>query len=98
MVVSVMMMVGTWVLEHVLEAVEVFPVRVGSFRTNVTSRQLSSSECWSRHAGIPDQPFNDKQRWIELRIGSSDTRFVLLMFDDGLKPGIVLEIDDHASR
>ena len=24
-----------------------------------------------------DQPFDDKQRWIELRIGSSDTRFVL---------------------
>ena len=26
---------------------------------------------------VTDQPFDDKQRWIELRIGSSDTRFVL---------------------
>ena len=24
-----------------------------------------------------DQPFDDKQRWIELRIGNSDTRLVL---------------------
>jgi len=24
-----------------------------------------------------DQPFNDRQRWIELRIGDSETRFVL---------------------
>ena len=24
-----------------------------------------------------DQPFNDKQRWIELRIGNAETRFVL---------------------
>ena len=37
-----------------------------------------------------DQPFNDKQRWIELRIGSSDTRLVLFMFDEqGLKPGMM---------
>ena len=34
-----------------------------------------------------DQPFNEKQRWIELRIGSSDTRFVLFTTDDGPKPG-----------
>jgi predicted enzyme related to lactoylglutathione lyase len=26
---------------------------------------------------ITDQPFGEGQRWIELRIGSSDTRFVL---------------------
>ena len=37
-----------------------------------------------------DQPFNDKQRWIELRIGSSDTRLVLFVFDEqGLKPGMM---------
>jgi predicted enzyme related to lactoylglutathione lyase len=35
-----------------------------------------------------DQPFNEKQRWIELRIGSSETRLVLFIFDEqGLKPG-----------
>ncbi|MEQ1516879.1 MAG: VOC family protein, partial [Usitatibacteraceae bacterium] len=28
-----------------------------------------------------DQPFNDKQRWIELRIGDSQTRFVLFTPD-----------------
>jgi len=26
---------------------------------------------------VTDQPFDDKQRWIELRIGTADTRFVL---------------------
>jgi len=34
---------------------------------------------------VTDQPFNEKQRWIELRIGSSDTRFVLFgMGDDAM--------------
>ena len=26
---------------------------------------------------VTDQPFDDHQRWIELRIGTADTRFVL---------------------
>ena len=33
---------------------------------------------------VTDQPFNEKQRWIELRIGSSDTRFVLFGMDEGM--------------
>ena len=36
---------------------------------------------------VTDQPFDDKQRWIELRIGRSDTRFVLFTAD-GMKPGM----------
>jgi predicted enzyme related to lactoylglutathione lyase len=46
---------------------------------------------WTEQVGfrvLTDQPFNEKQRWIELRIGSSDTRFVLFMFDEGMKPGM----------
>jgi len=35
---------------------------------------------------LTDQPFGS-QRWIELRIGSSDTRFVLFTTDEGPKPG-----------
>jgi catechol 2,3-dioxygenase-like lactoylglutathione lyase family enzyme len=31
---------------------------------------------------VTDQPYDDKQRWIELRIGSSDTRFVLFDMDE----------------
>lgn len=46
---------------------------------------------WTERVGfrvLPDQPFDESQRWIELRIGSSDTRLVLFEFDgDGLKPG-----------
>jgi len=30
---------------------------------------------------ITDQPFDEKQRWIELRVGASDTRFVLFTPD-----------------
>ena len=30
---------------------------------------------------VTDQPFNDKQRWIEMRIGGSDTHFVLFTTD-----------------
>ncbi len=46
---------------------------------------------WTEQVGfrvLTDQPFNEKQRWIELRVGSSDTRFVLFMFDEGMKPGM----------
>jgi predicted enzyme related to lactoylglutathione lyase len=31
---------------------------------------------------LTDQPHDDKQRWIELRIGGSTTRFVLFTMDD----------------
>ena len=31
---------------------------------------------------VTDQPHDDKQRWIELRIGSSDTHFVLFTMDE----------------
>ena len=34
-----------------------------------------------------DQPFDGGQRWIELRIGNSDTRLVLFTMDGGPKPG-----------
>ena len=30
---------------------------------------------------MTDQPFDEKQRWIELRVGSSETRFVLFTPD-----------------
>ena len=36
---------------------------------------------------VTDQPFDGKQRWIELRIGMSDTHFVLFTMDGGPKPG-----------
>ena len=36
---------------------------------------------------VTDQPFDDKQRWIELRIGSAETRFVLFGIDRGPTPG-----------
>ena len=31
---------------------------------------------------VTDQPHDDKQRWIELRVGGSDTRFVLFTMDE----------------
>jgi catechol 2,3-dioxygenase-like lactoylglutathione lyase family enzyme len=36
---------------------------------------------------VTDQPFDDKQRWIELRVGTSDTHFVLFNTDQGPRPG-----------
>src|SRR5262245_3804741 len=33
---------------------------------------------------VTDQPHDDKQRWMELRIGGSDTRFVLFTMDESL--------------
>ena len=36
---------------------------------------------------VTDQPFGDAQRWIELRVAASETRFVLFTMDNGPKPG-----------
>jgi len=56
-----------------------------------TRDQDRAVKFWTERVGfrvLTDQPFDDKQRWIELRIGSSETRFVLFMFDEqGLQPG-----------
>src|SRR6476619_3072958 len=57
-----------------------------------THDQDRALKFWTERVGfrvLTDQPFNDKQRWIELRIGSSDTRLVLFVFDaEGLQPGM----------
>jgi catechol 2,3-dioxygenase-like lactoylglutathione lyase family enzyme len=49
---------------------------------------------------VTDQPFDGKQRWIELRIAGSDTRFVLFTTDAGPQPGFsfngALACDDVA--
>jgi catechol 2,3-dioxygenase-like lactoylglutathione lyase family enzyme len=42
--------------------------------------------CWLR------QPFNDKQRWLELGIPGADTRVVLFRFSEKLQPGGMLNI------
>lgn len=36
---------------------------------------------------VTDQPFDSAQRWIELRIAMSETRFVLFTADQGPRPG-----------
>ena len=56
-----------------------------------TADQDRALKFWTEVVGfklLTDQPFDDKQRWIELRVGSSDTRFVLFTFDQGMmQPG-----------
>jgi len=63
------------------------------FVTIPTTDQDRALKFWTEVVGfrvLTDQPFNDTQRWIELRVGSSDTRFVLFVFDEsGLKPGMI---------
>ena len=49
-----------------------------------TSDQDRALEFWTEQVGftlMTDQPFSDKQRWIELTVGDSDTRFVLFTPD-----------------
>jgi predicted enzyme related to lactoylglutathione lyase len=56
-----------------------------------TADQDRALTFWTEVVGfrvLTDQPFDEQQRWIELRIGSSDTKIVLFMFgEQGLKPG-----------
>lgn len=45
-----------------------------------TSDQDRALKFWTEQVGftlMSDQPFSDEQRWIELAVGSSQTRFVL---------------------
>ena len=45
-----------------------------------TRDQDRALKFWTEQVGfrvLTDQPFDDKQRWIELRIGRAETRFVL---------------------
>jgi catechol 2,3-dioxygenase-like lactoylglutathione lyase family enzyme len=41
---------------------------------------------------LTDQPFNDRQRWIELGIPGSETRVVHFRFDGGLQPGTKMNV------
>jgi len=56
-----------------------------------TRDQDRALKFWTEQVGfkvLTDQPFDENQRWIELRIGSSTTRIVLFNFDSsGLQPG-----------
>lgn len=56
-----------------------------------TANQDRALAFWTERVGfrlLTDQPFDESQRWIELRVGSSDTRVVLFGFgENGPKPG-----------
>jgi catechol 2,3-dioxygenase-like lactoylglutathione lyase family enzyme len=41
---------------------------------------------------LTDQPFDDKQRWLELGIPGADTRIVLFRFDKGPQPGSMMNV------
>jgi catechol 2,3-dioxygenase-like lactoylglutathione lyase family enzyme len=41
---------------------------------------------------VTDQPFDDKQRWIELGIPGADTRIVLFQMGEVLKPGGMMNV------
>ena len=55
-----------------------------------TRDQPRALKFWTEQVGfkvLTDQPFDEKQRWIELRVGSSDTRVVLFAMSEGAQPG-----------
>lgn len=41
---------------------------------------------------LTDQPFDEKQRWIELGISGRDTRIVLFRSKDGVQPGTKMNV------
>jgi hypothetical protein len=46
---------------------------------------------------LTDQPFSEKQRWLELGIPGADTRIVLFQFQPGGQLNIALWSDDVES-
>lgn len=57
-----------------------------------TRDQARAVRFWTEQVGLrilTDQPFNETQRWVELRVGNSDTRLVPFVFDEnGPQPGM----------
>jgi catechol 2,3-dioxygenase-like lactoylglutathione lyase family enzyme len=41
---------------------------------------------------LTDQPFNDKQRWLELGIPGAESRVVLFRMDGGVQPGSMMNV------
>ena len=41
---------------------------------------------------LTDQPFDEKQRWIELGISATDTRIVLFRSNHGIQPGTKMNV------
>jgi predicted enzyme related to lactoylglutathione lyase len=41
---------------------------------------------------VTDQPFDGKQRWVELGIPGAETRVVLFRMDKGVQPGTFMNI------
>src|SRR5204863_8017044 len=74
---------GLWLASRMISHVK--------FVSIPTRDQDRAVKFWTERAGFrvfTDQPFNEKQRWIELRIGSSETRVVLFNFgEQGAQPG-----------
>ena len=66
-------------------------IKAIKFASVPTRDQDRALAFWTEKVGLlvaTDQPFNEKQRWIELRIGSSETRVVLFNFgEQGTQPG-----------
>ena len=55
-------------------------IKAIKFASIPTRDQDAALEFWTTRVGLQvatDQPFDDKQRWIELRIPGADTRLVL---------------------
>jgi predicted enzyme related to lactoylglutathione lyase len=55
-----------------------------------TGDQDRALKFWTEQVGftlMTDQPFSERQRWIELKVADSDTRFVLFT-PDGHEDGI----------
>jgi predicted enzyme related to lactoylglutathione lyase len=64
-----------------MEAKMITHVKFVSIPTGDQDRAL---KFWTSQVGftlVTDQPFNDKQRWIELSVGDSATHFVLFTPD-----------------
>ena len=55
------------------------------FASIATTNQDRAVEFWTKQVGfrvLTDQPFDDRQRWIEIGIPGADTKLVLFAMED----------------
>jgi predicted enzyme related to lactoylglutathione lyase len=60
-------------------------IKAIKFASIPTRDQDAALEFWTTRVGLQvatDQPFDDKQRWIELRVPKAETRVVLFTTDE----------------
>jgi catechol 2,3-dioxygenase-like lactoylglutathione lyase family enzyme len=84
-----------WLAKFLRPVHNIFMIRGIKFASIPVTDQDRALAFYTEKLGfrlLTDQPFDDKQRWLELGIPGADTRVVLFRFDGSLQPGSMMNV------